>query len=41
MDDAAVTPNEKLERLLAWLVPAWTPEQRRQTVESVLGNEDE
>ncbi len=27
--------REKLERLLDWLVPQWTPEQRRQTVEEL------
>lgn len=25
----------KLEKLLAWLAPQWTPEQRRQTAESL------
>ncbi len=25
----------KLERLLGWLAPQWTPEQRRQTVEEL------
>ncbi len=35
--EAELTARERLARLILWLCPQWTPEQRRQTVETVFG----
>ncbi len=36
MPEPQDSPRIRLDRLLAWLVPSWTPEQRSEAVTTVL-----